>query len=38
VFPIADVLAETEALLEGSSSIAHDRIIRMEQIQGVLSL
>lgn len=38
VFPIPDVLAETEALLQGSSSISHDRIIRMEQIQGVLSL
>lgn len=38
VFPISDVLAETRALLEGTSSISHDRIIRMEQIQGVLSL
>lgn len=38
VFAIADVLAETQALLDGSSSLAQDRIVRMEKIQGVLSL
>jgi hypothetical protein len=35
-FPIADVLVETRRALDGSSSVAHDRIIRMEKIQGVL--
>ena len=38
LFPIADVLEETAALLDGTSSIARDRIVRMEKIQGVLSL
>ena len=38
VFPIADVLVETQALLDGSSSLAQDRVVRMEKIQGVLSL
>ncbi|MDX1447434.1 MAG: ATP-dependent 6-phosphofructokinase, partial [Acidimicrobiia bacterium] len=38
VFPIEDVLSETRALLDGSSQIAHDRVVRMEKIQGVLSL
>lgn len=38
LFPIADVLAETRALLEGSSTVAQDRVVRMEKIQGVLAL
>jgi len=38
VFPIIDVLRETEALLDGTSTVAHDRVARMEKIQGVLSL
>ena len=38
VFPIADVLVETQALLEGSSTVAQDRVVRMEKIQGVLAL
>jgi len=38
VFPIADVLTETQALLDGSSGLAHDRFVRMEKIQGVLAL
>lgn len=38
LFPIADVLEETTALLDGSSSVTIDRVRRMEAIQGVLSL
>jgi 6-phosphofructokinase 1 len=38
LFPIADVLAETEALLDGSSDVTMDRVRRMEAIQGVLAL
>lgn len=38
LFSIEDVLRETEALLDGSSSIAQDRVVRMEKIQGVLAL
>lgn len=38
LFPIKDVLEETEALLDGSSSVTVDRVRRMEAIQGVLSL
>jgi 6-phosphofructokinase 1 len=38
LFPIADVLEETRALLDGSSAVTIDRVRRMEAIQGVLSL
>lgn len=38
LFPIADVLAETDALLGGSSDVTMDRVTRMEAIQGVLAL
>jgi 6-phosphofructokinase 1 len=37
-FPMADVLRETAALLDGTSTVAQDRVIRMEKIQGVLAL
>lgn len=38
LFPIAEVLKETTALLDGTSSVTMDRVRRMEAIQGVLSL
>lgn len=38
LFEVEDVLAETEALLDGSSPVAIDRVARMEAIQGVLAL
>ncbi|MEX0757511.1 MAG: hypothetical protein WD204_06145, partial [Acidimicrobiia bacterium] len=38
IFPMADVLSETEALLDGTSSVAQDRVVRMAKIQGVLAL
>lgn len=38
LFPIAAVLEETEALLDGSSSVTMDRVRRMEAIQGVLAI
>ncbi len=38
LFPIAGVLEETQALLDGSSEITMDRVRRMESIQGVLAL
>jgi 6-phosphofructokinase 1 len=38
LFPIAQVLTETESLLDGSSPVTIDRLRRMEAIQGVLSL
>ncbi len=38
LFSIADVLEETEALLDGSSPVSLDRVARMEAIQGVLAL
>lgn len=38
VFGIAEVLQETEALLDGTSTISQDRVVRMEKIQGVLAL
>lgn len=38
LFPITDVLNETEALLDGTSEITKRRIRRMEDIQGVLAL
>lgn len=38
LFPVADVLEETAALLDGTSSVTMDRVRRMEAIQGVLSL
>jgi len=38
LFPIAQVLEETKALLDGSSAVTIDRVRRMEAIQGVLSL
>lgn len=38
LFPIADVMAETEALLAGTSAVTIDRLRRMEAIQGVLAL
>jgi len=38
LFDIPDVLDETEALLDGTSSVSLDRVARMEAIQGVLAL
>ncbi|MFP3915302.1 MAG: 6-phosphofructokinase, partial [Actinomycetota bacterium] len=38
LFAITDVLAETEALLDGTSQVTADRVRRMEDIQGVLSI
>ncbi len=38
LFPIEDVLRETEALLDGSSAVTMDRVRRMEAIQGVLAI
>lgn len=38
LFPITAVLAETEALLDGTSQVTLDRVRRMEDIQGVLSI
>jgi 6-phosphofructokinase 1 len=38
LFSIADVIEETEALLDGTSPVSVDRIARMEAIQGVLAL
>jgi 6-phosphofructokinase 1 len=36
--PTSDVLTETEALLQGTSEVVRERVRRMEEIQGVLSL
>jgi len=38
IFPIPEVLAETKALLDGSSNVSQDRVVRMAKIQGVLAL
>jgi len=38
LFNIEDVLAETQALADGTSAVSIDRVARMEAIQGVLSL
>ncbi len=38
IFPMADVIAESEALLDGTSSVSQDRVVRMAKIQGVLAL
>ena len=38
LFPIASVMEETLALIDGSSSIIRDRVERMESIQGILAL
>ncbi|MDH4309130.1 MAG: 6-phosphofructokinase, partial [Acidimicrobiia bacterium] len=38
LFPIQEVLEETESLLDGSSDVTMDRVRRMEAIQGVLAL
>jgi len=38
LFDIEDVLKETEALADGTSPVAIDRVARMEAIQGVLAL
>jgi len=38
MFPIAEVIEETESLLDGSSPVTMDRVRRMEAIQGVLAL
>ncbi len=38
MFPMSEVLAETEGLLDGSSDVTMDRVRRMESIQGVLAL
>jgi 6-phosphofructokinase 1 len=38
LFSLADVLTETEALLQGTSEVVRERVRRMEEIQGVLSL
>ncbi len=38
LFPITEVIAETQALLDGTSHVTMDRVRRMEAIQGVLSI
>jgi hypothetical protein len=38
LFPIAQVLEETQALVDGSSPVIRGRVERLESIQGVLSL
>ncbi len=38
IFELATVIAETEALLDGSSPVTQRRLQRMESIQGVLAL
>ena len=38
LFPFEDVLAETRALMDGTSPVTMDRVRRMEAIQGVLAL
>ena len=38
LFPLAEVLEETAALLDGTSAVALDRVRRMEAIQGILAL
>lgn len=38
LFPLAEVLLETESLLDGTSAVTMDRVKRMEAIQGVLAL
>lgn len=38
LFPLADVLTESESLRDGTSSVSIDRVRRMEAIQGVLAL
>jgi 6-phosphofructokinase 1 len=38
LFPLAEVLEESQALLDGTSPVTMDRVRRMEAIQGVLAL
>lgn len=38
LFPLEEVLAETQRLKDGTSTVTKDRVSRMEAIQGVLSL
>lgn len=38
LFPLAEVLEETAALLDGTSAVTVDRVRRMEAIQGILAL
>ncbi len=38
VFDLAHVLAETEALLDGTSEVTRRRVLRMQEVQGVLAL
>ncbi len=38
LFPLDEVLVETEALMDGTSAVTMDRVRRMEAIQGVLAL
>jgi len=38
VFPLADVLSETDALLDGSSPVTQWRVKMMEEVEGVLGL
>ena len=37
-FPLDTVLAETEALLDGTSEVTKRRVLRMQDVQGVLAL
>ena len=37
-FPLATVLAETEALLDGSSQVVQRRVALMESVEGILAL
>ncbi len=37
-FPLGRVLVETEALLDGTSEITRRRVLRMQEVQGVLAL
>lgn len=38
LFPLDEVLAETQALLDGTSQVTMDRVRRMEAIHGILSI
>lgn len=38
LFALEEVIAETRALIDGSSQVTMDRLRRMEAIQGVLSI
>ncbi len=37
-FPLAEVLEETAALIDGTSEVTRRRVLRMQEVQGVLAL